>query len=94
MKGRAADFRALHHGDTILVLPNAGDVASARLMAAAGFPAIGTASAGIAFVLGYPDGEHISPAEMLDSVRRIARAVDVPVSADVEAGDSARWAEG
>lgn len=76
----------LHRGPKILVLPNAWDVASARIFEEAGFPAIGTTSAGAAFSLGYPDGQKIPREEMLAVVRRIAAAVDVPVTADVEAG--------
>lgn len=76
----------LHRGPKILVLPNAWDVASARIFEDAGFPAIGTTSAGAAFSLGYPDGQKIPREEMLAVVRRIAAAVDVPVTADVEAG--------
>jgi len=49
-----------------------------------GYPAIATTSAGIAFALGYPDGQRISRDEMLDMVGRIARAVRVPVTADME----------
>jgi 2-methylisocitrate lyase-like PEP mutase family enzyme len=79
-------FLELHRGPKILVLPNAWDVASARIFEDAGFPAIGTTSAGIAFSLGYPDGQKISRDEMLAVVRRIAEAVEVPVTADVEAG--------
>ena len=82
----ARDFIELHRGPKILVLPNAWDVASARIFEDAGFPAIGTSSAGVAFSLGYPDGEKIPREEMLAVVRRIAKAVDVPVTADVEAG--------
>jgi 2-methylisocitrate lyase-like PEP mutase family enzyme len=78
-------FRALHQGK-ILVLPNAWDVASARVVQQAGFSAIATTSAGIAFTLGYPDGQRISREEMLTVVGRIARAVELPVTADVEAG--------
>jgi len=55
-------------------------------MEQAGFRAIATTSAGIAFSLGYPDGQRISREEMLARVARIARAVRAPVSADVEAG--------
>jgi 2-methylisocitrate lyase-like PEP mutase family enzyme len=69
-----------------LVLPNAWDVASARIFEEAGFPAIGTTSAGVANSLGYPDGQKIPRKEMLAVVRRIAEAVEVPVTADVEAG--------
>ena len=82
----ARQFLELHRGPKILVLPNAWDVSSARIFEDAGFPAIGTTSAGIAFSLGYPDGQKIPRDEMLAAVRRIAAAVDVPVTADVEAG--------
>ena len=79
-------FRKLHHGPDLLVLPNAWDAASARVLAAAGFPAIATTSAGIAFARGYPDGERIGRAEMMRDVALIAACVDVPVTADLEAG--------
>lgn len=79
-------FLELHRGPKILVLPNAWDVASARVFEEAGFPAIGTSSAGVAFSLGYPDGQKIAREDMLTVVRRIAEAVEVPVTADVEAG--------
>ncbi len=79
-------FLELHHGSKILVLPNAWDVASARIFEEAGFPAIGTSSAGVAFSLGYPDGQKIPREDMLVAVRRIAEAVEVPVTADMEAG--------
>jgi 2-methylisocitrate lyase-like PEP mutase family enzyme len=79
-------FLKLHQGPNILVLPNAWDVASARIFEEAGFEAIGTSSAGVAFSLGYPDGQQISREEVLDVVRRIAKATNVPVTADVEAG--------
>jgi 2-methylisocitrate lyase-like PEP mutase family enzyme len=85
-ENKAAKLRALHSGPEILLLPNAWDVASARLVEQAGFPAVATTSAGIAFSLGYPDGQKISPEEMLAVVARIAAAVEVPVTADVEAG--------
>ncbi len=86
LRDKAEALRRLHAGPRALILANAWDVASARLVETAGFPAIATSSAGVAFALGYPDGERISRAEMLDMVRRIARAVKVPVTADVEAG--------
>src|ERR1700693_4321630 len=82
----ARQFLELHRGPKILVLPNAWDVSSARIFEEAGFPAIGTTSAAVAFSLGYPDGQKIPREEMLAVVRRIAEAVEVPVSADVEAG--------
>src|SRR5690242_8755557 len=83
---KAEALRRLHQGPRLLVLANAWDVASARVIEAAGAKAIATSSAGVAYVLGYPDGQRISRAEMLDMVRRIAVAVPVPVTADVEAG--------
>lgn len=83
---KARKLLALHHGPHVLVLPNAWDVASARIVEDAGFPAIATTSAGVANSLGYPDGQQISRDEMLEVVARIARAVSVPVTADMEAG--------
>src|SRR5579864_8269038 len=82
----ARQFLELHHGPKILVLPNAWDVASARIFEAAGFPAIATTSAGVANSLGYADGQRITRQEMLQAVERIVRAVSVPVTADVESG--------
>src|SRR5205807_864336 len=84
-KSKANAFRTMHRGK-ILVLPNAWDVASARIFEEAGFGAIATTSAGIAFTLGYPDGQRISRNEMLQAVSRIAAELKVPVTADVEAG--------
>src|SRR5260221_81978 len=83
---KADELRKLHSGPRTLILPNAWDVASARVMEELGYPAIATTSAGIAFALGYPDGQRISRDEMLDMVARIARAVRVPVTADMESG--------
>jgi 2-methylisocitrate lyase-like PEP mutase family enzyme len=83
--GKATKLRVLHHGPSMLVLPNAWDCASARVFEDAGFAAIATTSAGVAFSLGYPDGQHIRAEEMLIAVKRIADCVDVPVTADLEA---------
>ncbi|HKV29313.1 MAG TPA: isocitrate lyase/phosphoenolpyruvate mutase family protein [Candidatus Acidoferrales bacterium] len=83
---KAKAFLSLHHGPRILVLPNAWDVASARIFEDAGFPALATTSSGIANSLGYPDGQVIGRDEMLEVVARIVRAVSVPVTADMEAG--------
>jgi 2-methylisocitrate lyase-like PEP mutase family enzyme len=83
---KADELRKLHRGPRILVLANAWDVASARVMEDLGYPAIATTSAGVAASLGYPDGQLISRDEMLDVVERIAKAVRVPVTADIEAG--------
>lgn len=83
---KAMQFRQRHRGPGALVLANAWDVASARIFEEAGFPAIATTSAGIAYSLGYPDGQHIPREEMIARIGRIARAVKVPVTADVESG--------
>jgi 2-methylisocitrate lyase-like PEP mutase family enzyme len=89
-QSRKADaFRAMHQAPPILLLPNAWDAVSARLFAKAGARAIATTSAGIAATLGYPDGEKVPRDEMLEVVARIARVVDVPVTADIEAGYAA-----
>jgi len=85
-QAKAQTLRSLHRGAGILVLPNAWDVASAKVFEAAGFPAIATTSGGIAATQGYPDGERISRREMLDVVARIAKSVSIPVTADLEAG--------
>jgi len=84
MADKASVFRALHHGPPILVLPNAWDAVSARIFQAEGFPAIATTSAGVAAALGYPDGGIVPPREMIEAVARIVRAVEVPVTADIE----------
>lgn len=83
---KTALFRKLHQGPGILVLPNCWDVAGARIFEDAGFPAVATSSAGVANSLGYPDGQRISRDEMIWMVRRVAKALQVPVSADMESG--------
>jgi len=70
LAAKAVRFRQMHQGPEILVLPNAWDAASARIFEAAGFQALATTSAGIAYAAGYPDGERISRDEMLAGVRR------------------------
>src|SRR5436190_12366788 len=92
-KAKADLFLKLHDRSRLLVLPNAWDVASARIFEEAGFPAIATTSAGIAYSLGYSDRERISRPEMAAAVRRIAEAVRLPVSADVEAGYGGRTSD-
>src|SRR6266481_8159927 len=83
---KAERLRELHRGPRILILANAWDVISARMVEDAGFPAVATTSAGVAAVLGYPDGQRTPRSEMLEFVGRMARAVSVPVTADMEAG--------
>src|SRR3954467_2513326 len=83
---KAAALRAPHVPGSPLVVPNVWDAASARTIEAAGFPVVATGSAAIASVLGYDDGEAAPVEEMLAAVARIASAVGVPVTADLERG--------
>ena len=83
---KAERLRGLHCGKTVLVLPNAWDASSARVFEECGFPAVATISAGIAWMLGYPDGELLGRDEAAEVTARVAGVVSVPVSADVEAG--------
>jgi 2-methylisocitrate lyase-like PEP mutase family enzyme len=85
-KDLAEDFLNLHKTPPLFVLANAWDVASARIFELAGFKAIGTTSAGIAATLGYPDGQKITVHETAEVIRRMARLVKLPISADIEAG--------
>jgi 2-methylisocitrate lyase-like PEP mutase family enzyme len=89
---RAIRFVELNRGGRLL-LPNAWDAASARIFEAAGFPAIGTTSAGIAYARGLRDGQHIDRGAMIREVASIVAAVDCPVTADIEAGYGAAPAE-
>jgi 2-methylisocitrate lyase-like PEP mutase family enzyme len=82
---RADRFRGLNDRGRLL-LPNAWDAASARVFERAGFSAIGTTSGGIATARGVPDGEQIGRDAMVAEIAAIVRAVDLPVSADTEAG--------
>ncbi|MFE7168542.1 isocitrate lyase/phosphoenolpyruvate mutase family protein [Streptomyces sp. NPDC057616] len=86
LRARALAFRSLHVPGTPLVLPNAWDVPSARLVEDAGAAAVATTSAGLAWALGAADGDRLERDAALGAVARIAAAVDVPVSADVESG--------
>jgi 2-methylisocitrate lyase-like PEP mutase family enzyme len=81
---KAELLRSLHKNPPILVLPNAWDAATARVYESEGFPAIATTSAGVSAALGYPDGGIVPAREMIEAVGRIARAVKVPVTADIE----------
>ena len=83
---KAEAFKAMHDGPEPLVLVNAPDAAIARIVVEAGYKAVATSSAGVAWLMGYADGENIPREEMLWMVRRIAERVDVPVTADMEAG--------
>ncbi|WP_028798928.1 isocitrate lyase/PEP mutase family protein [Streptomyces sp. 142MFCol3.1] len=86
LRETAAAFRALHVPGRPLVLPNAWDAASARIVEEAGAPAVATTSAGLAWGLGRPDGDRLDRAAALGAVARVCAAVRVPVSADIESG--------
>jgi len=93
-------FRSLHDPRQPLALSNAWDVASALISEAAGVSAVATTSAGVAWSLGLPDGNHLAREQAIATVRAIVAAVKVPVTADVEggyansAGDVARTIDG
>ena len=84
-RDKAEALLALHQGAGF-VLPNAWDAGSARVFEQLGFPAIATTSAGIAWSLGVPDGGAVDRDTMLEHIGRIAAAVSVPVTADLEDG--------
>ena len=83
---KAQQFHELHMVDKLLVLPNAWDVASARLIEEAGFPALATTSAGIGYSFGVPDLHRLTREEMLAAVAPIIRSVNIPVTVDIENG--------
>lgn len=89
----ATSFLARHRTPPILLLPNAWDVLSARLFVAAGFDVLATTSGGVAWALGYPDGEIAPWREVVAATARIVRAAQVPVTADIETGYGATPAE-
>ena len=85
-RAKAEALRDLHiPGDPLLLL-NAWDAASAVVIARGGARAIATSSAAAANALGYADGQHLTREQMLGAVAAIAGAVDLPVTADMEAG--------
>ncbi len=83
---KAKRFLTLHHDPKLLILPNIWDPIGARLLQGQGYPAVATASAAVAFSLGYDDGQKITLSAMVEAVRRVADSVDVPVTADMEGG--------
>lgn len=90
---RADALRALHRPGDPLILPNAWDPGSAQAVVAAGFPAVATSSGAVAEALGHADNEATPADEMFAAVGRIAAAVAVPVTADLERGYGLRPAE-
>ncbi|MFE3451245.1 isocitrate lyase/phosphoenolpyruvate mutase family protein [Nonomuraea sp. NPDC059194] len=83
---KALLFRSLHVPGSPLLLANAWDAASARIVEAAGAPAVATTSAGVAWSLGAADGDRLGADLALGLIARVAAAVDVPVTADIESG--------
>lgn len=79
-------FNDYHQDSSILILPNAWDVMSAKIYEDLNYRAIGTTSAGIAASLGYSDGEQLPFESMLDVIEKITQSVNIPVSADIESG--------
>src|SRR5687767_14124964 len=86
LASQAERFRAMHRPGEPVVLPNVWDASSARAFVEAGFGALATSSAAVAEALGYADEEGTPPDEMFAAVGRISRAVDVPLTADIERG--------
>jgi 2-methylisocitrate lyase-like PEP mutase family enzyme len=85
----AAAFRALHHGNEVLLLPNAWDAASAAIFRQLGARAIATTSAGLAWACGFADGDVLPRENLLTAVREIRRVIgDLPLSIDIEGGYS------
>lgn len=82
----AAALRSLHRPGSPLVLPNAWDVPSALLVEQAGFPVVGTSSAAMLEAIGHHDGGNAPVGDVFAAVARIAKAVTVPVTADLEDG--------
>jgi 2-methylisocitrate lyase-like PEP mutase family enzyme len=85
-KEKADVLLSLHRNGKLLVLPNVWNPIGARILEKKGFPAVATASAAISASLGYQDGEKINRSTAIDLIGRIARSVDVPVTADIETG--------
>lgn len=82
------NFRQLHQGPALLKIANVWDAGSAVLVQALGVPALATTSAGLAWALGYADGNQLPIEEHAAALRRITRVARVPLSADAEAGYS------
>ncbi len=85
-KEKAELFLKFHHDKEILVLLNSWDIGSSKLIEACGYKAIATTSMGIAASLGYPDCQVITLSEMIEAITGIVKAVQAPVSVDIEAG--------
>ena len=87
-KQRAKEFQALHHNKEMLLLPNAWNAGSAKVFEKEGFKAVATTSAGIAFAMGYADGEIIDIEDLCLVSEQITRRISIPLSVDLERGYS------
>ena len=83
---RSREFRRLHQPGQLLVLPNAWDAGSARLIESCGATAIATTSSGVSWACGYPDGDALPPRLLAAAVSAIARVLSVPLTVDIEGG--------
>lgn len=83
---KAEMFLKFHHDNEILVLLNSWDIGSSKLIEACGYKAIATTSMGVAASMGYPDCQVIQLSEMIEVITGIVKAVQVPVTVDIEAG--------
>lgn len=85
-KKKALTFLSLHTNGKLLILPNIWNPISARVLESKGYPAAATASSSISASLGFEDGEKIKRSTLINILDRIAHAVDIPVTADIETG--------
>jgi 2-methylisocitrate lyase-like PEP mutase family enzyme len=83
---KAKTFRDLHSGKSLLILPNVWDPLGAALLEELGYPAVATASASISYTHGVADGENLKFSDLLILLKKIAAAVHIPVTADIESG--------
>src|SRR3954470_17906873 len=92
----ATAFHALHRGPELLLLANAWDAGSARLIESLGARAVATTSAGVAWAHGFPDGDALPVEHLAATVRSVTRVIRVPLTVDIEggyAGDAAAVGE-
>ncbi len=86
MSTQADTFRRLHAGPDLLILPNAWDAGSARIIETLGAPAVATTSAGVCWSHGYADGHHLPVDFLITTVREITRVISIPLTCDFEGG--------
>src|SRR5712664_3672270 len=86
MPNLANNFHSLHEQKDILILPNAWDAGSAKVIEDVGAKAIATSSAGVAWALGFTDGDKLPPRLLADLTGRITATINIPLSVDFEGG--------